>query len=294
MIMINNNLRIFMTVAEKGSFTRAADDMFISQPAVSRAIKALEDELNVKLFFRDKRNGLILTDVGRSILMQSRQMAEMENRIYQLAFRENNFLGGRVRVASLPILTSVILARVMPSFRNKYPFIEVEIVEGSSREIRKSVEEHGVDFGLAFSPFGELDHEVLMTDRMVSISRRPFENKTTMDLDGSPRYIMCRAGYETVMETLTFRKSRLGEKLIVQQAETVISLVREGNGIGIISELVLDSIPNGLYRNALKPPVETKVGLIALDMQDMAPAATALMSMIKEECNNYLGQKTGH
>ena len=130
MIMINHNLRIFISVAEKGSFTAAADELFITQPAVSRAIKALEDELNLKLFYRDKRKGLILTDAGQKILVLARQMLDMENRIYQTAFRENNFLGGKVRIASMPILTSVILSKVFYAFQNKYPYVTLELIEG--------------------------------------------------------------------------------------------------------------------------------------------------------------------
>ena len=280
-----------MKAAEKGSFTGAAGELFLSQPAVSRTIKTLEDELHIKLFFRDKRNGLILTDAGRRILLLARQMEGMENRIYQTAFRENNFLGGRVRVASLPVLTSVILARVLRSFRDKYPFVEVEISEGSSREIRNAVEEHGADFGFAFSPFGDLDCEILMTDRMVAVSRMPLEHGSPFAPDGKSRCILCRAGYETVLESWKSGKSRLECSLVVQQAESVISLAREGNGIGILSELVLDSIPNDLCRNELEPPVETRVGLIAQDMRDVTPAASALMAMIREECGNYLRRK---
>ncbi|MDO4556643.1 MAG: LysR family transcriptional regulator, partial [Lachnospiraceae bacterium] len=127
MIMMNNNLRIFIQVAEKGSFTATANELFISQPAISRAIRSLEDELKLKLFYRDKRNGLILTDAGNKILIQARQMADIENRIYQTAFRENNFLGGKVRIASMPIITSVILSKVFYNFRQKYPFVTLEL-----------------------------------------------------------------------------------------------------------------------------------------------------------------------
>lgn len=52
MVMLNNNLRIFIAVAEKGSITETAHDLFISQPAVSKSIKTLEDELHLKLFSR--------------------------------------------------------------------------------------------------------------------------------------------------------------------------------------------------------------------------------------------------
>ena len=64
-MMLNRNLEIFLKVAEHGSITRVAKTLHITQPAVSNAISKLEAELNVKLFFRDKRNGLILTDVGQ-------------------------------------------------------------------------------------------------------------------------------------------------------------------------------------------------------------------------------------
>lgn len=110
MIMLNHNLRIFIRVAEKGSITETANELYISQPAVSKAIKILEDELNLKLFHRDKRKGLILTDIGHEILILARQMEKTENRMYQAAFRSNNFIGGKVRIASMPILTSVILS----------------------------------------------------------------------------------------------------------------------------------------------------------------------------------------
>ena len=65
MIMLNNNLHIFITAAQTGSLTEAAKKLYVSQPAISQAIKKLEEELNVKLFIRNKRSNLILTDVGK-------------------------------------------------------------------------------------------------------------------------------------------------------------------------------------------------------------------------------------
>lgn len=292
MIMINNNLRIFIQVAEKGSFTQVANELYISQPAISRAIKALEDELKVKLFFRDKRNGLILTDAGAKILLLARQMADTENRIYQTAFRENNFLGGRVRVASMPILTSVILSKVFYRFREKYPYVTIELLEGSSAEIRKAVEEHQVDFGLTSSPFGALDKQVVFLDRMISVSRESFPSDAPVFLNqNTEKYILCRAGYETVLEELKEQKIKLEHCFTVQQAETVINLVKQGNGIGILSELVLNATPNSLYRHTISPKVEMEIGIIANDLNDLSPVASTLAYMVKEECESYTSDK---
>ena len=288
MIMMNNNLRVFIQVAERGSFTQVANERYISQPAVSRAIKALEDELKVKLFFRDKRNGLILTDAGEKILLLARQMADNENRIYQTAFRENNFLGGKVRVASMPILTSVILSKVIFRFRQKYPYVTLELMEGSSSEIRKAVEEHKVDFGFTSSPFGNLDRRVMFTDRMVAVSREQNDNQKPIDLTvDTEKYILCRAGYETVIEELNAQRVKLEHCFIVQQAETVINLVKEGNGTGILSELVLNATPNELFRQSVTPPVQMDIGIIANDLSDLTPVALTLMQMVEEVCQEY-------
>ncbi|MDD2957164.1 MAG: LysR family transcriptional regulator [Lachnospiraceae bacterium] len=288
MIMMNNNLRVFIQVADKGSFTATANELFVSQPAISRAIKALEDELKLKLFFRDKRKGLILTDAGQKVLILARQMADMENRIYQTAFRENNFLGGKVRIASMPILTSVILSKVFYQFRQKYPYVTLELAEGSSSEIRTAVEEHKVDFGFTSSPFGTLDNLVLLDDRMVAISKEDFKEEHVIDLhDDSERYIFCHAGHETVLDELKTQKVKLEHSFTVQQAETVIKLVSENNGIGILSELVLNATPNSLKRHSVEPSVQMAVGLVANDLSDLTPVATALLRMIQDTCIQY-------
>lgn len=81
--MLNHNLRIFLKIAELGSVTEVAEELYISQPAVSKALRNLEEELKLKLFYRDRRKGLILTDSGREILLIARQMEELEERMYQ-------------------------------------------------------------------------------------------------------------------------------------------------------------------------------------------------------------------
>ena len=287
MVMINNNLRIFISVAEKGSFTAAAEELFISQPAVSRSIKTLEEEFNLKLFYRDKRKGLLITDAGKKILVLARQMADLENHMYQVAFRENNFLGGKVRIASMPILSSMILSKVFHDFNKKYPFVTLELIEGSASEIRKAVEEHQVDFGFTASPFEELDAEVVLQDKMVAISREQLIKNPVNLYDAEEKFILCRAGYETVRETLRRENITLSGSFIVQQAETVIHFVQQHNGIGIISEFVLASIPNDLYCFPVTPEVKIDIGLVANNFNDLTPVAIELMNMIREQCRIF-------
>ena len=196
--MLTHNLKIFIEVANKGSATEVANELYISQPAISKAIRGLEEQLNVKLFHRDKRSGLILTDVGHKILLLAQQMLDLENHIYQTAYQENNFIGGKLKVASFPIATSMILSKALRQFRQKFPLVTVELFDCDPKTVLKLVEEHTVDFGIASSPFGALEHETLLTDRMVGIYPPDGPSYEKIDLYGdTSNLIFCDAGRKT-------------------------------------------------------------------------------------------------
>lgn len=275
--MISHSLRIFLKVAENKSVTTTANELFISQPAVSKAIKILEQRLNVKLFHRDKRRGLILTDAGEKILLLARQMENMEERIYQTAFIENNFLGGKVRVASVPIATTLILskAKALPIYRAKYPAVKVELTEGTPAEVQKMLENYSADFAITYSPFETFDSEVLIEDEMVGIG----SDKTVELHDCIENIIFCRAGFEVVRNLF---KVDVNKNLVVQNAQTAIKLVEEGNGVAIISKLVLSATGENANICKVLPSIKTQLGLVAYNLSNLTPLASEFVRIIKE------------
>lgn len=282
MIMLNNNLRIFMKVAEKGSITEAAEELYISQPAVSKAVKNLEDELCVRLFIRDKRAGLTLTSVGRKILSSAYRMADAENHIYQYAYMENHYLGGSLRIGTAPIFTTCVLSGLLPEYKKQYPDIKIELSEGSSGEIRKMVEEHQVDLGIIFSPFDDLEYEHLFYDKIVAISSEPLPVKEVDLAAYHDRFIFCERSRETTLDNLPAKsKPDFTGCMTVQTAESVIRLAECGNGIGILSEMVLASYPNHLHIYPVSPPIKTETGIIAVSFSDLTPAALRFIEMLK-------------
>ena len=273
--MISHSLRIFLKVAENKSVTTTANELFISQPAVSKAIKILEQRLNVKLFHRDKRRGLILTDAGEKILLLARQMENMEERIYQTAFIENNFLGGKVRVASVPIATTLILSKALPIYRAKYPAVKVELTEGTPAEVQKMLENYSADFAITYSPFETFDSEVLIEDEMVGIG----SDKTVELHDCIENIIFCRAGFEVVRNLF---KVDVNKNLVVQNAQTAIKLVEEGNGVAIISKLVLSATGENANICKVLPSIKTQLGLVAYNLSNLTPLASEFVRIIKE------------
>lgn len=148
-------------------------------------------------------------------------------------------------------------------------------------EIRKAIEEHQVDFALLSGPFGSLDYEILFQDHMIAVSREPLINELEVDLNIHPeRFIFCKAGHETTMEILRANNVNTTKSFLVEQAETVLSLANAKNGIGIISQLLVEHTENHLIRYSIKPDVSIDIGLAANDLDDLTPVALKLKEMI--------------
>ncbi|MBP1584717.1 MAG: LysR family transcriptional regulator [Lachnospiraceae bacterium] len=278
MIMLNNNLRIFITAAELESLTEAAKKLYVSQPAISQAIRKLEEELGVKLFIRNKRSTLSLTDAGKDILSLAYKMADLENRLYQRAYEENHLMGGMIRIASVPLGVSLILSHVLPIFKKQFPDVQVELLEGTPIEVKNMVLNFQADIGITTSPYLGLSHKLLMMDHMVSISR---DKAVRIDLRNENKdLILCRVAKDSCQEQLAGQNVDLSHAQVVEAASTQINMIEMGNGRGVISELMLSTIPNELVRGAVLPKMEIEISLIAHDFDELPAAAKEISDMI--------------
>ncbi|MDE5584020.1 MAG: LysR family transcriptional regulator [Ruminococcus sp.] len=280
MLMLNNNLHIFITAAQTESLTEAAKKLYVSQPAISQAIKKLEKELNIKLFIRNKRSKLILTDVGKEILVLANQMYDLENRLYQTAYEENHMMGGIVRVASVPLATALILSRVLPVFKKQFPDVNIELFESDPLGVKNMVLNYKADIGISTSPYLGLENKYLMTDRIVSIDR---DRSVKLNLsEDTSDLILCRVAYESISEQLRGRNIDFTHSTIVEAASTQINMVANGNGTGAISELMLATIPNELVIGEIKPAMKMEISLITHDFNELSTAAKCISDMILE------------
>ncbi|QYR24319.1 LysR family transcriptional regulator [Paenibacillus sp. sptzw28] len=271
-----NNLRIFMIVAQKMNVTEASRELYISQPAVSKALKNLETSLNIKLFIRDKHNGLMLTDAGKEILVLARQMKVIENNIYEIASRENKLLRGKVKVGSFPAASTNLLPKTIALFRAKYPHVRIELMEGTSNQIKEWVGDRTVDIGIIASPFDAFEYKVLTHDYMVAIipEHHPLQQAAKIDIDDyQNEFIFCKGGHETALSNkLQEQNISLKEQLTVQTADTLISMVKNNLGIGIISNFTLASVSHNFVVKDTHPRIERDIGIIAHSFEEVTPA----------------------
>ncbi|MCX5874145.1 MAG: LysR family transcriptional regulator [Deltaproteobacteria bacterium] len=133
-----NQLRAFYLAAKCGSISLAAENLFISQPAVSMQIKAMEEQYRVRLLIRKKR-GLELTETGEKVY-------KIADKIFGLVAQADGFLKGNseaskviLKIGSTKTLVRCLMSRYISKFREAYPTVQIQIDEGSSEEMIRSV-----------------------------------------------------------------------------------------------------------------------------------------------------------
>ena len=141
---------IFLKVCETGSFSKAAEALNYTQSGISQMMAALEEELEVQLFARVNR-GVTLTDNGTRLLPYIREMANQKARLRQAAFNINHKVEGTLRVGSFSSITTQWMPQIIHYFKENYPKVDVEILDGNYDEIRDWIIHGQVDCGFLSS-----------------------------------------------------------------------------------------------------------------------------------------------
>ena len=277
-----NNLKIFINVADAASITKAAEALHISQPAASKAIKNLEDELGVALFFRDKRNGIALTDIGERVLNFARQMMLMEEKIYQTAYMSRNMLEGTLKIATLPNGSTFFLVKAFSRFLEKYPQVNVEITEGSTLEVNRMVSEHAAEFGISLTPATDFEYELLLEDHIMAISKEPLDSEYVDLSKLKQKFYVCQSAWESIIPVLEQNHIKDHGRFKIVGAQTVRTIAEEGIGIGLQADSILPKNPTAYFKYPVKPQINTDFVLIANKFDGLSPAAKAFIATIHE------------
>jgi LysR family transcriptional regulator, hydrogen peroxide-inducible genes activator len=145
------DLKYLVALAEHRHFGRAAEASFVSQPTLSTQIKKLEDELGVALVERTPRK-VLLTDVGREIAQRARDVLNEVDQIRSIARRTLDPESGTVRVGIFPTLGPYLLPHVIPQIRERFPRLELLLVEEKTEIILRQLREGRLDAGVLALP----------------------------------------------------------------------------------------------------------------------------------------------
>lgn len=275
-------LRSFVEVARFGNFTRAAEELYLAQPSLSRQIAALEHDLGAELFHRS-RGGSTLTAAGESLLPLARRMlADAESVRRELA-EIAGLERGRVRLGATPTLCISLVAEVLSAFHAEHPAIELHLSEQGSRRLLDELASGELDLALVTTSdatsTGRFTVTPLLVEELVVVSSAtaaPVTTRATIGIDevAALPQIVFSSTYDLRSTTdAAFRAAGLTPEVVLEGAEmdAVLRFVERGLGVAIVPAMVLIDRP-GLRSVRLDEPRLERTISVARPA-DVAPTA---------------------
>ena len=210
-------LKVFKTVADRLSFTKAAAELLISQPAVTKQINELERLLGKPLFLRHG-NRISLTDDGVRLLEYANRILALYGELRDAFVEEQGAFSGEIRLGASTTLSQYVLPGLLAKFRKLYPDVRVTLFNENTEQIERQIAEGKLDFGMiegtASNP--ALHYELFMDDELVlvtSASNTSFtrEEITAADLPALP--LVIRENGSGTLDVLSRELSRHGLSL---------------------------------------------------------------------------------
>jgi len=281
-------LEIFAKVAELGSFSRAAEALFLTQPTISEHVRALEDELGVQLLDRLGR-GATPTRAGQLLLGYARRMLTLSREAHQALERFQGRMSGELVVGGSTIPGEYVLPALVGQFKAKYPDISISLLIGSTRQVSDWLDEGRVEVGVvgARPAARTLAARELMADELVVVvaATHPWARRGTItlaDLQTAPMVVRERGSgsrdavehalHEAGIAPATLRVvGEMGSTQAVKQA------VRAGVGIALISRRAVED--------------ECRAGLLAcVTVKDLRVARAFYLATHRDRTRSPLAQ----
>ncbi len=258
-------LKYFVAIAEQENFSRAAQQLYVAQSALSRRMRDLEEELGVRLFDRHLR-GAALTPDGRELLDRARYLLRSFEQLRSDLADDRTRPSGPVGVGMTPNFAAVVGARFALAVRQRFPLAQLRIVEAYSPELRNMVRTGGIDMavlsGSAPVPVDDLAVEPLFEDKLclVGLAGDPVLHRAELGithLRGLPLILTgtSSAGIRNEIEALASRK-RVPLQVAVEVASIGVAtrMIRVGMSYtvyvaaGVAQEVDLSAVPiTGLW-----------------------------------------------
>ena len=170
--MSDFRLHVFQSVARQLSFTKAAQELYISQPAITRHVRELERSYSQRLFER-RGNRVSLTEAGRLLLLHADAVEALHQQLTEQLHQLHGEAAGRLRLGASTTLAQYVLPAILPGFQRRYPQVELTLLNGNSEHIAEALLLGQLDLGFVEgrSKSRDLHYELLLADELVAVRR---------------------------------------------------------------------------------------------------------------------------
>lgn len=295
-------LEAFVQVAEGGSFSKAAKELFLTQPTISSHISSLERELNARLFVRNTKE-VSLSEDGIKLYKYAKQMLDLQREIEVTFGMDEEGESHAVTIAASTIPAQYLLPEVLTRFSERYPQEQIRIQETDSSKVVMQIVDHRVDIGFTgtvlekkhckYIPFYK-DELVIITPNTPKYQELAQGNKEDISWIKKEHVIMREEGSGTRKEAELQLKGAgvkfAGLDIIasIENQETIKKSVRQGMGISMLSKLATaDEVANG---EILAFPIPNSdegrdINLVYNKNYQMTRSAERFIKVVKEVYN---------
>lgn len=274
-----SQLEVLVAIVEAGSLTEAAEEVSLTQSAVSYSLSKLEAELGVTLLERG-RHGVKVTRIGEDVLHHARNILSQMEIIRQKTARERGLSVGKLRFGCVPNIPSRLLTGILRDFQHKYPDIELVLFEGNPQELMNWLEQGVIDIGTvlimqdyaATIPLARIGVKVVVSKdhRLAGQQHVSIEELADEPLIG-PKTEYRIFTQLTLLQNITFPRLRYE----VSARSTIYAMVRENMGISIMPDRLIDPQMDDIVSLPILPQLFIHVHLAT---NTQSPATDAFLN----------------
>jgi LysR family hydrogen peroxide-inducible transcriptional activator len=259
--MTLQQLEYIMAVYQTGSFTKAAKQCLVTQPTLSAMIQKLEEELQVKIFDRDKQP-VVPTAIGKVVLQQARSLLSQASHIQDHIEEERHSLSGIFRIGVLPTIAPYLLPRFFPLLTKKYPQLDIRVMELKTNAIKQALADGEIDAGIVASLYGmdDFDMHTLYYEQFfgyVARCEKQFEHERirTADIKDQQLWLLDEGHCfrDQLVQFCQLSAAKQSQRTYrLGSIETFMRMVEGGKGITFIPELAIDQLSD-IQKELVRP-----------------------------------------
>lgn len=243
--------KVFLTVAESLNFSKAAAELFISQPAVTKHIKELESKLNSSLFDR-KGNKVYLTKAGKLTYGYLKEIAQQYAELEFELGRMNDTFKGKLRIGASSTIAQYLIPKVIASFHKRYPQIELFLYNGNSYEMEKKLLDNEIEIALVENNASQLNikYRNFLEDEIVAVTGSQsmyakLKSISLTDLQQIPIVLREKGSgtLEVIQKQLlknNIKMDHLNVLIHLGSTEAIKNFLSDFDGIALVSEKALE------------------------------------------------------
>lgn len=269
-------LEYFIAVSETMNFTKAANNLFISQTALTKQIKSLEKELDTLLFNRDSKQ-ISLTDSGKYFLIEAKKI------INQVNLSKNNFISyqqgitGNLKIGFLKNLDPNLLVKIISKLNKKYPLLTIELNSYSNHELYQQLESATIDLALTMSNHDPRYQQILINKYPLVV----LVNKKS-ELAKKDKL------HQSELNNILFDVRKIDNQNKFPEFEGNLLKIACNQGCAILHAFVKDNCYNQYIKAIpLEPVIEEGIYLV-YDKNNHNPAINSFIFLIRTIIHNYM------